>query len=55
MHEDSSIDKLYSSLYNWQSFVLSCDGVCVGNCRFFYFNEDGKLDIHALVGKYTLF
>ena len=55
MHEDLPIDKLDSSIYNWQSLVSTCDVVCVGNGRFFYFNEDGKLDLNVLVKKVTLF
>ena len=46
VQEDSPIEKLDSSLYNGQSLVWTCDVVCVGNDRFFYFNEDGKLDLH---------
>ena len=49
MNEYSPIDKLGSSLYTVQSLVSTCDAVCVGNGRCFYFNEDGKLDIHVLV------
>ena len=49
MHEDSLIEKLDSSIYNGQSLVSTCDIVCVGNGRFFYFNEDGKLDLHVIV------
>ena len=51
MHEDSPIEKLDSSIYNGQSLVSTCDAVCVGNDIFFYFNEDGKLDLHVLVKK----
>ena len=51
MHEDSPIEKLDSSIYNGQSLVSSCDVVCVGNGRFFYFKDDGKLDLHVLVKK----
>ena len=29
--------------------VSTCDIVCVGNGRFFYFNKDGKLDIHVIL------
>ena len=35
-------------MYNGQSLVSSCDIVCVGNGRFFYFNEDGKLYLHVI-------
>ena len=31
--------------------VSNCDVVCVGNGIFFYFNEDGKLDLHVLARK----
>ena len=51
IHEDSPIDKLESSLYNGQSLISTCDVVCVENVRFFYFNEDGKLDLYVLVKK----
>ena len=51
MHEDPPVDKLDSSIYNGQSLVSTCDVVCVGNDIFFYFNEDGKLDLHVLVKK----
>ena len=49
IHEYSPIDKLDYSVYNGQSLVPTCDIVCVGNGRFFYFNEDGKLDLHVIV------
>ena len=55
MHEDPPIDNLDSSIYNGQSLVSTCDVVCVGNDTFFYFNEDGKLDLNVLVKKDTLF
>ena len=55
MHEDSPIDKLYYSLYNGKQLVSTCDVVCVGNGIFFYFNKDGKLDLHILVKKDSLF
>ena len=51
MHKDSPIEKLDSSIYNGQSLVSTCDIVCDGNGIFFYFNEDGKLDINILVKK----
>ena len=51
MHEDSPIDKLDSSFYNGQSLVSTCDVFFVGNGTFFYFREDGKLDLHVLVKK----
>ena len=51
LHEDSPIDKLYSSLYNGQSLVSTCDVVCGGNRIFFNFKEDGKLYLHVLVKK----
>ena len=51
MHEDSHIEKLDSSIYNGQSLVSTCDVVCVGNGIFFYFNEDGKLNLNILVKK----
>ena len=49
MHEDSPIEKWDSSIYNGQPLVPTCDVVCVGNVRFLYFNEDGKLNLHVLV------
>ena len=49
MHEESPIGNLDSSMYNGQSLVSTCDIVCVGNGRFFYFNEDGKQDVHVIV------
>ena len=49
MNEDSPIDKLGYPLYNGQSLVSTCDAVFFGNGRFFYFNEEGKLDLHVLV------
>ena len=49
IHEDSPIENLYSSIYNGQSLVSTYYIVCVGNGRFFYFNEDGKLDINFIV------
>ena len=55
MHEDSPIDKSDSFVYNGQSLASTCDVVCVGNGRFFYFNDDGKLDLHILVKKDNLF
>ena len=27
----------------------TCDNICVGNGLFFYFNDDGKIDIYVLV------
>ena len=47
MHEDSPIGKLVSSIYNGQLLVSTCDVVYVGNGIFFYFNEDGKLDLNV--------
>ena len=55
MREESPIDKLDSSLYIVKLVVSTLDVVCVGNGRFFYFREDGKLDIHVLVKKDNLF
>ena len=51
VHEDSPIEKLNSSIYNGQSLVSTSGVVCVGNGRFFYLNNDGKLDLHVLVGE----
>ena len=48
MHKNSPIEKLYSLIYNGQSLVSTCNIVCVGNERFFYFTEDGKLDLHII-------
>ena len=47
--KNSPIENLDSSIYNSQSLVETCDIICVGNGRFFYFNEDGKLDIYVIV------
>ena len=49
MHEHLHIENLDSSIYIGQSVLLTYDVACVGNGRFFYFNEDGKIDLHALV------
>ena len=49
MHENSHFLNLGSSIYNEQSLVSNYDIVCVGNGRFFYFNEGGKLDIYVIV------
>ena len=49
INKNSPIEKLGSSIYNSQSLVETCDIICVGNGRFFYFNEDGKLDIYVIV------
>ena len=55
MNEDSPIEKFDSSIYNGQSLVSTRDAVSVGNGRFFYFNEDGKLDLHVIVkGRYPV-
>ena len=51
MHEDSRIENLDSSVYNGKSFVSTFDVVCVGNMRFFYFNKNGKPDVHVLFKK----
>ena len=48
MHENSPIEKLDSSIYNSQSLVLTYYIICVGSGIFFYFNEDGKLDLYML-------
>ena len=55
MHKNAPIKKLDSSIHNGQSLVSTCDIVCVGNGRFFYFNENGKLDLHVIVKKDILF
>ena len=34
---------------NCQSFDSTCDNCFVGNGWFFYFNDDGKLDIYDIV------
>ena len=51
MHEDSPIENLDSSIFNGQSVVSTCDLVCVGHGRFFYFNKYVKIDLHVLVKK----
>ena len=38
----SHIEILYSSKNS------TCDKICVGNGGFFYFNDDGKLDIYYI-------
>ena len=45
----SQIEKLDSSKYNCQSFYSNCDKICSGIIIFFYFNNDGKLDIYYIV------
>ena len=50
-HGDSPIDKLDSSIYSGQSLLSICDVVYVGNGIIFYFNKDGKLDLHLLLKK----
>ena len=55
MPKNSPIEKLDSSIYNSQSLVSTCDIVCVGNGIFFYFNEDGKPDLHVIVKRRYLF
>ena len=46
---NSQIETLDTSKYNFQSLDSTCDKICVGNGRFLYFNEDGKLDLHVIV------
>ena len=41
----SHIENLNSLKYESQSLDSTCDKTCVGNGRFFYFNDDGKLDL----------
>ena len=40
--------KKYASKYKCQPLNLTCQKICVGNCRFFYFN-DGKLDLYYIL------
>ena len=49
MHKNSLIEKLDYSIYNRQSLVSTFDIVCVDSGIFFYFSEDGKLDLRVIV------
>ena len=44
--KNSQIENLDSSKYNCQSLDSTCDKICVRNGRFFYFNDDCKLDLY---------
>ena len=43
------IENLDSLKDNGQSFDSACDKICVGNGRFFYFKNDGKLDLYYTI------
>ena len=47
--KNSHIEDLDSLKYNCQSLDSTCDKICVGNGRFFYFNNDGKLDLCCIL------
>ena len=49
MHKNAPIKKLDPSINNIHSLVSTCGIVCVWNGIFFYFNEDGKLDLDVIV------
>ena len=51
MPKQSQIKKLDYSEYNCQSLDSTCDKICVGNGRFFYFNYYGKLDLYCMFKK----
>ena len=34
--------------YNYQSLNSSCEKICVGNGRLFYFGDDGIIDIYSI-------
>ena len=47
--KQSHIENLDFSKNNCQSFYSTYDKICVGNGRFFYFNDDGKLDLYCIL------
>ena len=45
----SQIENLNHSRNDFGSVDSSCDLICVGNGRFFYFRDNGKLDLYHIV------
>ena len=45
------IDKFHFWKYNSQPLNLINDNICVGNDRFFYLNDDGKLELFYMQKK----
>ena len=43
--KNSQIENLDPLKYSCQSLDSICDQKCVGNGKFFYFNDDDKLDL----------
>ena len=48
------IENLDSSKYKCQSLDSTCEQMYVVNGNFFYFNDDGKLDLYYILKKDTL-
>ena len=46
--KNSHIENLDSSKYNFQPLDSNCDKICVGNGRFFYFNDYGELYLYYI-------
>ena len=45
------IEKFNLKIYSCQSLISMGEIIWVGNERFFYFNDDGKLDIYYRIEK----
>ena len=46
--KNSHIENLDISKYNFESFISTCEKICVGNGMFLYFNDDVKLDLYYI-------
>ena len=48
------IQKIDYLKYNYQYLNLTCKKICAEKSRFFYFNDDGKLEIYICLTEDTL-